>query len=181
MLMRRVGLVVVASAALLGVVSSPAMAHDDLLGTTPADGSQLTAGPTEVVLTFSEDVQALGTAVLVRDESGQDVTSGGLTIDGAVVTQALGPITEQGTYTTSYRVVSADGHPVAGEMTFTVTGVPGSAVAATPSQPAAVQTAPDVKAPVSRLTSWAWLFVSAVLIVVLAVVNVVRRRRRRSD
>lgn len=54
-------------------VAAPASAHDELVSSTPAADSQLTAAPTEVVLTFSNNLLSLdensGTAMTVSDPS----------------------------------------------------------------------------------------------------------------
>lgn len=99
----------------------PASAHDELVSTAPADGSSLAEAPEAVTLTFGEDVVELGTAVVVVDAAGVKLADGALAVDGAVVTRPIAPPTVAGTVTVSYRVVSADGHPVTGTFAFTVT------------------------------------------------------------
>ncbi len=177
--MRRLGLVLAGCCVVLIAAGAPALAHDELVGSTPADGAVLTEGPTEVVLTFSEDVQDLGTAVLVREESGRDAAGGGLAIEGPVVTQKV-DATAAGIYTTSYRVVSADGHPVSGELTFTVSGddAAGADIAAVVSSPTA-QEGSATDRPVWKFGAQAWLVGSVLVIVGLVFVNIRRRRRRR--
>jgi hypothetical protein len=57
--------------------------------------------------------------VIVTAPDGTSVARGAPRVDGPVVSQDItsGP---DGTYTMAYRVVSEDGHPLAGEITFTV-------------------------------------------------------------
>jgi methionine-rich copper-binding protein CopC len=92
---------------------------------TPSNGSTVSSAPSQVVLTFDEAVEPVGDAVVVTAPSGAKVGSGAPVVDGAVVTQQLVPLTEQGRYTVVYRVVSDDGHPVTGSLGFTLaaTGV----------------------------------------------------------
>lgn len=116
----------VAAAALVLVpvaIASPASAHDELVSTDPADGASLAEAPASVTLTFSEEVVTLGSAVVVTDAAGVRLADGPLVIDGAVVTRAITPPTVAGELRVSYRVVSSDGHPVTGTLTFTVTSV----------------------------------------------------------
>jgi methionine-rich copper-binding protein CopC len=122
-----------AAATLLAVVSAvagaaPASAHDRLTGSTPKDGSTVTTAPTEVELTFTDEVQELGLTVLVKDPSGASVADGKPSIDGDTVVQKLDALTASGVYTVAYRVVSSDGHPISGRFTFTA-----SLAAASPS------------------------------------------------
>lgn len=101
-------------------LAAPASAHDELLSTDPADGSSLASAPDAVTLTFGEDVVELGTAVVVVDAAGVKLADGPLVVDGAVVTRPITAPTVPGEVTVSYRVVSADGHPVTGRFSFTV-------------------------------------------------------------
>lgn len=120
------GAAVAAAALVLAPVAlaSPASAHDELVSTDPADGASLEEAPAAVTLTFSEEVVQLGTAVVVTDAAGVRLADGPLVVDGAVITRAITPPTVAGEVRVSYRVVSSDGHPVTGTLTFTVASVP---------------------------------------------------------
>jgi methionine-rich copper-binding protein CopC len=116
-----------AAAAVLAVVlgwltllpAAPAWAHAALIGSDPEAGATLAALPGAATLEFSEEM-ADPAYVVVTAADGTSVTDGDPVVDGREVTQALvdGPA---GTYTLAFRVVSGDGHPVTGELTFTVT------------------------------------------------------------
>jgi methionine-rich copper-binding protein CopC len=101
-------------------VPVPAAAHTTLVSSSPEAGATLPRLPTEVDLVFSEEVQAPA-YVVVTAPDGSRVTSGKPRVDAETVRQPLatGPA---GDYTVAYRVVSEDGHPVTGELTFTVAG-----------------------------------------------------------
>lgn len=101
------------------LVTVPAGAHSALLGTDPEDGQQLASAPEEVSLTFNEDITDLGTQVVISTEDGETVSEGEVQIDGPVITQALADTRPEGAYTVTWRAVSADGHPISGEFTFT--------------------------------------------------------------
>lgn len=120
---QRMKTAVVAVLALLLVFALvvPAFAHAQLIGSTPADDSSVATAET-VTLTFNENVSPDFVTVLVDGPDG-DVTAGDPTVEGPVVTQAIAPTTS-GEHTVAYRVVSTDGHPVTGEITFTLTDVP---------------------------------------------------------
>lgn len=104
---------------LVVTVAAPANAHSVLLGTDPDDGEQLAAAPDEVSLTFNEDITDLGTQVVITAGDGETVSEGDIQINGPVITQALTGTRPEGAYTVTWRAVSADGHPISGEFTFT--------------------------------------------------------------
>ncbi|MDF9716665.1 copper resistance protein CopC [Nocardioides sp. ChNu-153] len=103
-------------------LAAPAQAHASLVASTPEDGATLEGAPTEVALQFSGEVRAPA-YVVVTGPAG-DVVDGDPVIDGDTVTQPLGDGIEGG-YTIAYRVVSEDGHPISGQLTYQVgTGGP---------------------------------------------------------
>ncbi|WP_374928790.1 copper resistance protein CopC [Kytococcus sedentarius] len=124
--------------------ATPALAHDVLEGSEPAAGETLSEAPEELVLTYSDEVQKVGNRVSVADASGEVVAEGEPTADGPVVTFDLPEHLEDGTYTSTWRVVSSDGHPISGTTDFTVAadsgGEDGSADASsTEESPAATE------------------------------------------
>jgi copper resistance protein C len=107
--------------ALVAVVlgpASPAWAHSQLVSMSPADGSTVSVAPTQVVLTFNENIQDIGDAVVVTGPDGKRVDDGPPVILDADATERVHPLTFRGHYTVSYRVVSADGHPVTRTLGF---------------------------------------------------------------
>lgn len=115
-----------ALAALAGcalVAPSFADAHAVLERTDPQRGAALARPPERVTLEFNEPVEASFGAVRVYDSDAQRVDTGALERpDGSAeaVTAELERDLPEGTYTATYRVVSADSHPVSGGFVFTV-------------------------------------------------------------
>ncbi|MFW5471016.1 copper resistance CopC family protein [Knoellia sp. CPCC 206435] len=116
----------------LGVAALPASAHSRLLSSSPADGATVPASPTELVLTFNEDINPQFVTVRVTDGEGGDVVGAEASVDGPRVTLPVAQPIAAGSYKITYRVVSADSHPISGSSTFTVAGDP----LASPSPPA---------------------------------------------
>lgn len=115
---------------ILGAViaqAAPAAAHSELLESSPRAGAVLDAAPRAVELTFGEDVQTQGGGIVVKGPSGQwydDPST--FSVDGTVASVGLSPQDGgyvDGTYTVTYRVVSADGHIVSGSYDFQLRGV----------------------------------------------------------
>jgi copper transport protein len=110
--------VVAVSAALTGVAS----AHATLLSSTPPDGGSVEADPGVVTATFSEPVDVDLGGLSVRDRDGAAVEQGATTVDaaGTTISVALQPGLPDGTFVATYRVLSADGHPVSGSWIFAI-------------------------------------------------------------
>jgi copper transport protein len=118
---RRLLLAMIAGAfAALAVPAAPASAHAVLASSNPIGNSVLQAAPAEVVLTFSESVRKVPDRVRVIGPDGKRVDQGDASFDGAVVTIPVQQTGAQGTYLVSYRVISADSHPVTGGFTYSV-------------------------------------------------------------
>jgi copper transport protein len=122
--------------------ASAASAHAALDRTSPASGTVVQNAPSEVVLTFNETVRAVVDKIRVTGPDGKRADTGKATVqdhDLRIPVRTGGP---QGTYLVSYRVVSADSHPISGGFSYSV-----GQVSATPSDSAgpAVSTDPVVK------------------------------------
>lgn len=116
------GLAAVLLALLASIASAgPASAHAVLISSSPGEGERLPRSPSEVTVSFSEDVTAGlgGLAVYASDGSRVDVGTPFQPNDSQVRVD-LRPDLPSGTYVASYRVVSADGHPVSGAVVFAV-------------------------------------------------------------
>jgi copper resistance protein C len=99
--------------------SGPAAAHASLVGTDPVDESRIATAPGEVSLNFSENVGR--GFVAVTAPNGAEVRASNVRTVDQVLTADLASSDQRGRYTVAYRVVSADGHPVSGDFTFTTT------------------------------------------------------------
>jgi copper transport protein len=114
-------------AALFGLgfgLAGPASAHASVVSSDPIDGSRLASVPSVVTITFDEAVGLGSIGYLhVTDQSGRRVDAGAAyhpAGDGAKVADRLRSGLGDGTYTASFRVISADSHPVAGTVRFVV-------------------------------------------------------------
>jgi copper transport protein len=120
---RRLALVL-ASAALLVLANAPAAAaHAQLLGTSPASASTVPVQPKEVIFEFNQDVGGTLGAVRVYDAQGNEVDDLNVThSDGNEHWMGVGLKAHlpDGTYTGTYRVISADTHIVYGGLVFNI-------------------------------------------------------------
>jgi copper transport protein len=126
---QRLGLVL-ALILLVALVSAPsAFAHAQLLGTSPLSGATVAVQPQEVIFKFNQDVGGTLGAVRVYDAQGNEVDDLDVShSDGNEHWMGVGlkPHLPDGTYTGTYRVISADTHIVYGGLVFSI-GHPGAA------------------------------------------------------
>jgi copper transport protein len=115
------------------VLPATAAAHAVVEETRPARGAALETAPARVSVTFDEPVESSFGALRVFDSEGERVDVGDvLRPGGDAVAVELADDLPDGPYTATYRVVSADSHPVDGGFVFTVGrsgGVPAVSVA----------------------------------------------------
>jgi copper transport protein len=110
-----------------------ASAHARLEGTNPPEGAIVKAEPSAVIFEFDEPVEGNFGAVRVYDAAGERVDEGdAFHPDGAgpKLGVHLKPGLPDGSYTATYRVVSADGHIVSSGYVFSI-GKAGKAPAQT--------------------------------------------------
>jgi copper transport protein len=102
------------------VTAGPAAAHATLVSTDPADGARLDRAPDCITLRFSEPVSlGAGYARLLQSD-GTVYESTASVDDGTLTLVPRAELPDDTGYLVTYRVVSADSHPVAGAFSFTV-------------------------------------------------------------
>jgi copper transport protein len=127
---RRLSLAALAVSLLASLAGAPAaFAHAQLLGTSPASGSTVATQPAEVIFQFNQNVGGTAGAVRVYNAQGEQVDDLAVSHpDGNEHWMGVGlkPHLPDGTYTATYRVISADTHIVYGGIVFSI-GHPGAA------------------------------------------------------
>jgi copper transport protein len=99
--------------------STGAFAHAVLMESSPKAGQMFDTSPKEISVTFNENVGPIFFKIL--DKTGKDVGSPGeIKIDGYKLTLPLNATLPNGTYVLTYRVISADTHPVGATFGFSV-------------------------------------------------------------
>lgn len=155
----------------------------------------MTSDLRQVDLTFTEAPLAgldAGLRIEVRDQAGQDESTGDVTVAGTTMSKSVD--LSAGPHTVLWRYVSPDGHPIDGQVAFTVQAMetpvadPTASPTATPSREARGSSDTSVTStptPVAGGTAAAaspsalpWVVGGVVLVVVLGVVAVLASRRR---
>jgi copper transport protein len=120
--MRRLLVFVTLVAGVIGLTAGPAFAHAVLEGTEPGAGATVKQSPKQITLSYSEPVEASLGAVRVYNSRSDKVDVGNAHHpDGKASVVAVDtPELDDGLYVVTWRVISADSHPIQGAYTFTV-------------------------------------------------------------
>jgi copper transport protein len=113
--MRRLALLLTVILAAV-VQSASAWAHASLVRTEPADGATVAEPPATLSLVFNEPVSPLIMRLIGPNGEATTAEATAENVTVTVRTRELG----RGTHLLSWRVVSADGHPLGGALTFSV-------------------------------------------------------------
>jgi copper transport protein len=134
------------SAVALVGLAGPASAHAVLDSSSPQDGARLDHEPADVSLTFDEPVQPIPASDEVISTTGERVDTGQLrqSAGGTTIVLPLRPGLPAGTYSVTWRVVSADTHIVGGSTTFGIGVDPSAAPVPPPDRTRALDLTTDV-------------------------------------
>lgn len=115
---RAVAAVALGATALL-LTAPSASAHAGIESSSPKNGAQLQAAPKAVTVTFHETVKLDGSGSRLMDQTGATVPA---TVKAKGHRVTLTPKTPlpAGRYAAAWHVISADGDPVEGALTFTI-------------------------------------------------------------
>ncbi|MET7865398.1 copper resistance CopC family protein [Micromonospora taraxaci] len=180
---------------------TPAAAHNSLTGSDPRDGARVATAPARIELRFLAKPAPATTKITITGPD--NVVAGGPPVfDGSKVRVPFKPAAA-GLYIVGYQLASSDGHPVKGEVRFTLTTGTAANPSASPSagapsaDPSTVATASASAGPASATPGsptastvpaaseksdsggrwWLWALGGLVLIGALAAGLVFRRRR----
>jgi copper transport protein len=105
----------------LFIYSATTGAHADLASSSPADGAILETAPTEVVLKFTTTIDNQVFEIDALNNEGASIASGESSLNSAKDELTI-PLSDQtaGLVTVPYSVISKDGHPIEGTISFTV-------------------------------------------------------------
>jgi copper transport protein len=98
----------------------PASAHAILVSSTPAQGTIVLAPPTQVVLQFTETVSLIPGKIRVIAPDNTRADENKARVSGDQVIIPMKPGGKHGTYLVTFRIISADSHPVGGAFTYSV-------------------------------------------------------------
>ena len=110
-------LALLAAVVVIGGIT-PASAHTDLVSSDPRDGAELAAPPSQVTFVFAEELLPDFVNFSISNAEGEPLSIAGVSVDGATAVLPWPTDAPGNAYTVAYRVVSQDGHPISGAITF---------------------------------------------------------------
>jgi methionine-rich copper-binding protein CopC len=179
-----IGVFMVLFGIVFAAVAPSAAAHNALISSNPAADSVIPTSPTSVELVFNQEVKDFQPKIAITI-NGHDPIEIVPTVDGPTVTADLTTVelpgsdsTEPVSWRVGYRIVSADGHPVAGLLDFSVGSGPAPTMDAAGETAAGSATPDPAQQPESGGATWWWIG-GAVLAVAVVIALVVALRGRR--
>jgi len=172
--------------------SSPALAHDELISTSPSADSSVQAGLSTITLHFSEAPMDLGfgkgNLIAVADtETGEQFGAACAHISGSDLSVPV-DLAKSGKYKVIYRVASDDGHIASGDFYFNVenttnyqTENPGTVCVSDDGIVVRQIDQEPVSTKQSRISALEGLFIGIGFIVVGSIVSAVLIRRRQNS
>ncbi|MFE0148189.1 copper resistance protein CopC [Nonomuraea sp. NPDC059007] len=118
--MRRLLTVLLLACAAVGGWIAPARAHNVLVSSDPRADAVLTAAPQRVTLVFDQPVRQGYAQIGLTGPGGEALTAGATVVAKERVSVPLKALTANGAYVVGYRILSSDGHPVTGQVRFTL-------------------------------------------------------------
>ena len=157
-------------------INPSAHAHTSLELSTPSNNQSIEFMPPELSATFDEDLIEIEGEVVntleLQNADGTNYLLSASTIAGPVVSAKVGDGEyPAGSYLLKYRVVSADGHPVTGEISFSTQSA--ITIGATPSEPVTTSYAPE---PVDSSTNTLFFILGGLILLVGILFGVKRKR-----
>ncbi|ALG05565.1 copper resistance CopC family protein [Kibdelosporangium phytohabitans] len=169
---------VLACLAFVGL-ATPALAHNSLVESNPRDKASVEVSPDSITLTFDQPVQpgdGINT-ISVLDPQNNHWEAAPPQVDSSTVSAPLRPLGPSGEYKIAWRILSADGHPVQGQLSFTLskagngTPLPADELAKFKNGAGAAQS--DTSEDSGGVPTWVWI-VGAVLVLGVGIVFALR-------
>jgi len=173
----RVLLLLVLSIPLMTTSALPAHAHTSLELSTPSDSQSIEFLPNELFASFDEDLIEIDGEVVntleLQSADGTKYVLSAATIAGPTVSANAGDGEyPAGEYLLKYRVVSADGHPVTGEIRFSTQSL--TTIGSSPAEPVTTAYVAETEESSPRN----FIYIVAGLLLALAIALVMKKRKR---
>jgi copper resistance protein C len=107
------------TALLFFLLGTNVFAHSHLEDSSPKNGAVLTESLKDIQLTFETALEPTSTFTLT-DSNGKDIPLNKVEIKGKQLVSMLKDNLANGTYSIHWKIIGTDGHPLAGDISFTV-------------------------------------------------------------
>jgi copper resistance protein C len=96
-------------------------AHTGLESSNPSEGEVVKEELKEITLQYKTEIENLSTMKIVKDD-GQEVKLDSVIIQEKTMSGILSQSLENGSYTVDWKIIGTDGHPIEGQIPFSVQG-----------------------------------------------------------
>ncbi|MBD1382219.1 copper resistance CopC family protein [Metabacillus arenae] len=110
--------IIVMLTAIFLMVPAVTSAHTHLETSNPKEGQVVKEKLNEIVLTFGTPIEELSKMTVTRD--GNEVQLSEMNVENNEMTGSLDKPLENGSYVVNWNIVGEDGHPIEGQLTFSV-------------------------------------------------------------
>jgi len=100
------------------IVPSFVSAHTSLSSSNPTEGQVVTENLEQITLDFATTIEELSTMELVKD--GNKITLGEIKVENKQLIGRISDSLDNGSYTIHWKIIGEDGHPISGEINFSV-------------------------------------------------------------
>lgn len=152
----RIGSAVMALALVL--VATPVYSHSQVIGANPEDGATVAELPQTVEVEFSENLSEPAFIAVVAPDG--EILETNTRIDKNIVRASVESSDQQGLFAVNFRVVSADGHPITGSVSFTVES---AATEVSPSPESKTDESADTDANSDETSNWFFIAIAVVV------------------
>jgi methionine-rich copper-binding protein CopC len=175
MKIQRAILLLVLSFPVIAISAIPANAHTSLELSTPSDGQSIEFIPAELSASFDEELieiegEIVNTLELESADGTKYVLSSATIAGSTVSANTRDGEYPAGDYLLKYRVVSADGHPVTGEIRFSTQSL--TTIGSVPAEPVATANVAETEETSPRN----FIYIASGLLLALASALVIRKR-----
>ncbi|MDQ0973812.1 methionine-rich copper-binding protein CopC [Neobacillus niacini] len=102
----------------LMIMPSVVSAHTSLTSSNPAEGQVVTENLEQITLDFASTIEELSTMELVKN--GKNVALEEIKVENKQLIGRISNPLDNGTYTILWKIIGEDGHPINGEINFSV-------------------------------------------------------------
>ncbi|MEH7013263.1 copper resistance CopC family protein [Neobacillus niacini] len=102
---------------LLVMIPTIISAHTDLTSSNPEAGQVLTEDLTEIILSYAGEIESLSTMKLMKD--GQEIPLS-VELQEKQMIGTISTLLDNGSYVIEWSIAGEDGHPITGEIPFSV-------------------------------------------------------------
>lgn len=103
---------------MLVLIPAIASAHTEITSSNPASGQVVKEDLKEIIITYEGKIESLSKMTLIKD--GQEIPLVSVTQKEHQLIGTLSSPLEKGSYTIQWNIAGEDGHPLKGEIPFTV-------------------------------------------------------------